>query len=67
MVSGITEINFTRKSLNIVVKNIPASICVNCRNKTLNADIALYIDHILQALFNIEQPVRMREIVLEAV
>ena len=67
MMSGITELNFTRKSLHIVVKNVPASICVNCGNKTLKAEIALYIDNILQALFNIEQPIRMREIIFEAV
>lgn len=67
MVAGITEINFTRNSLHIVVKNVPASICTNCGNKTLSANIALYIDRVVQAIFDTEQPIRMREVILEAV
>jgi YgiT-type zinc finger domain-containing protein len=66
MISGITEINFNRDSLHIVVKNVPASICNNCGNKTLNAKVALYIDRIIQVIFEAEQPIRMREITLEA-
>ncbi len=65
-IQGTTEINFSRNALHIVVKNVPASICTNCGNKTLNADIALYIDRVLKATFNREQPIRMREIVFEA-
>jgi len=66
MIQGATEISFSRNAIHIVVKNIPASICPNCDNKTLAADIAFYIDQVLLAIFDAEQPIRMREIVFEA-
>jgi hypothetical protein len=66
MASGTTDINFNRNGFHIRVKNVPASICTNCDNKTLAGNVALYIDHIVQAIFEKEQPIRVRELVLEA-
>lgn len=66
MTSGTTDINFNRNGLHIQVKNVPASLCTNCDNKTLDGKIALYLDHIVQAIFTTEQPIQVRELVLEA-
>lgn len=66
MTSGTTNVNFNRNGLHIQVKNVPASLCPNCDNKTLEGKVALYIDRIVQAIFATEQPIRMRELVLEA-
>ena len=66
MTSGTTDINFNRNGLHIQVKNVPASLCQNCDNKTLDGKVALYIDRIVQAIFTAEQPIQVRELVLEA-
>ena len=66
MTSGTTDVNFNRNGLHIQVKNVPASLCPNCDNKTLEGKVALYIDRIVQAIFVNEQPIRVRELVLEA-
>lgn len=66
MTPGITDVNFSRNGLHIQVKNVPASLCPNCDNKTIDGKVALYIDRIVQAIFATEQPIRVRELVLEA-
>ena len=66
MTSGTTDINFNRNGLHIHVKNVPASLCPNCDNKTLDGKVALYVDRIVQAIFTTEQPIQVRELVLEA-
>lgn len=66
MTSGTTNVNFSRNGLHIQVKNVPASLCPNCDNKTLEGKVALYIDRIVQTIIATEQPIRMRELVLEA-
>ena len=66
MMSGTTNISFNRNGLHIQVKNVPASLCTNCDNKALDGKVALYIDHIVQAIFETEQPIQVRELVLEA-
>jgi hypothetical protein len=38
----------------------------NFHNKTLEGNVALYIDRIVQTVFAAEQPIRMRELVLKA-
>jgi hypothetical protein len=45
---------------------VPAFVCTRCNNKTLTANVAIYIDQIVQTLFETEQPIRVRELVLEA-
>jgi YgiT-type zinc finger domain-containing protein len=66
MMSGTTDINFNRNGLHIQIKNVPASLCPNCDNKTLDGKMALYIDRVVQAIFTAEQPIQVRELVLEA-
>ncbi len=66
MISGTTDVNFQRNGLRIQVKNVPAQLCTQCDHKTLDGRIALYIDHIVQAIFATKQPIRVREVVLEA-
>ena len=66
MTLGTADINFNRNGLHIQVRNVPASLCTNCDNKMLEGKVALYIDRIVQAIFATEQPIRVRELVLEA-
>ncbi len=66
MTSSTIDVNFNRIGLHIQVRNVPASLCANCDNKTLEGKVALYIDRIVQAIFATEQPIRVRELVLEA-
>lgn len=66
MTTGATNINFNRNGLHIQIKNAPASLCPNCDHKTLDGKVALYIDRIVQAIFATEQPIQVRELVLEA-
>jgi len=66
MTSGITDVNFNRNGLHVQIKNVPALLCSNCDNKTMDGKVALYIDHIVQAIFTTEQPIQVRELVLEA-
>ncbi len=66
MIAGTADLTFNRNGLHIQVKKVPASICTNCDNKTLAGNVALYIDHIVQAIFEKGQPIRVRELVLEA-
>lgn len=66
MTSGTTDVNFNRNGLHVQIKNVPASLGTNCDNKTLEGKVALYIDRIVQAIFAAEQPIRVRELVLEA-
>jgi hypothetical protein len=66
MTSGTIDINFNRNGLHIQIKNVPESLCPNCDNKTLDGKVALYIDRIVQAIFTAEQPIQVRELVLEA-
>jgi YgiT-type zinc finger domain-containing protein len=66
MITGTADLNFSRNGLTIRVKNVPAFVCTRCNNKTLTANVAIYIDQIVQTLFETEQPIRVRELVLEA-
>ena len=66
MTSGTTDVNFNRNGLHVQIKNVPASLCSNCDNKTMDGKVALYIDRIVQAIFTAEQPIQVRELVLEA-
>ncbi len=66
MTPGITDVNFSRNDFHIQVRNLPASLCSNGDNKTLDSRVALCSDRIVQAIFATEQPIRMRELVLEA-
>jgi len=51
MISGATDVNFHHNGLRIQVKSAPAQLCTQCDHKTLDGKIALYIDHIVQAIF----------------
>ena len=51
MISGTTDVNFHRNGLRIKVTSVPAHLCTQCDHKTLDGKIALYIDHIVQAIF----------------
>ncbi len=66
MMSGTTDINFNRNGLHIRIKNAPASLCTQCDHKTLDGKVALYIDRIVQTIFETEQPIQLRELVFEA-
>lgn len=66
MISGTADVNFRRNGLRILVKGAPAQLCTQCDHKTVDGKIALYIDHIVQAIFAAKQPIRIREVVLEA-
>lgn len=66
MTSGTTDVNFNRNGLHVQLRNVPASLCSNCDNKTMDGKVALYIDRIVQAIFTAEQPIQVRELVLEA-
>jgi YgiT-type zinc finger domain-containing protein len=66
VISGTTDVDFNRNGLHIQVKSVPAQLCTQCDHKTLDGKIALYIDHIVQAIFAAKQPIRVREVVLEA-
>lgn len=66
MESGTSDLNFNRNELRIHVKNVPAFICPNCGYKTMEGKLALYVNRIVQAIFDSEQPIRMREVTLEA-
>jgi YgiT-type zinc finger domain-containing protein len=66
MTTGITDVNFNRNGLHVQIRNVPASLCTHCGNKTLEGKVALYIDRIVQTIFATEQPIRVRELVLEA-
>jgi YgiT-type zinc finger domain-containing protein len=65
MKAGTTDINFNRNGLRLQVKNVPAFVCTNCENKNPHGNVAFYIDHIVQAIFEQEQPIRVRELILE--
>jgi len=66
MISGTTNVNFHRNGLHIQIKGAPAQLCSQCDHKTLDGKVALYIDRIVQAIFATKQPIRVREVVLEA-
>ena len=66
MVPGTADLEFNRNGLRIRVKKVPALLCTNCDHKTLQGDVALYIDRIVQSIFSDKQPIRVREVVLEA-
>lgn len=66
MISGVTEINFSRNGLNVRLKKVPAMLCTNCDHKTLDGKLARHVDDIVQAIFAAEQSIHLREVVLEA-
>ena len=66
MILGTSDISFNRNGLHIVVKNAPAMLCTKCDHKTLEGNVALYLDQVVQAIFAAKQPIRVRELVLEA-
>lgn len=58
-------VDFHRNGLRIQMKGAPAHLCTQCDHKTLDAKVALYIDHIVSAIFAAKQPIQVRQLVLE--
>lgn len=66
MLPDLTELHFNRNGLHILVRNVSGMVCSKCGHETIDGKVALYIDKIVQAIFSDEQPMQVREIIVEA-